>query len=166
MQGETAHITPPEARRVVVAIGSNQGDREAHLRYAITSLQVFLHDSVVSAFIKSRPQGASLPSAPLFLNAVVVGGSFDSPWALLDRLHRIEHERGRIRSAPGAPRTLDLDLILVGNLEVDSATLTVPHPRFREREFVLGPLAAIAPDLVDPVSKRTIRDLLAQLSGQ
>ena len=92
-----------------------------------------------------------------------MGWSADAPATLLARLRRIEDERGRERPFEGAPRTLDLDLVLVGELVVDTATLTVPHPRFRERDFVLGPLASIAPDLVDPVTTLTVRDLLERL---
>ena len=147
----------------MVALGSNQGDRHAHLRYALTQLPAFLGDVVASAFIDTPPQGTSAPTAPWFLNAVAVGWSSELPGALLDRLHRAEDQRGRVRSVAGAPRPLDLDLILVGDLVVDTAILTLPHPRFRERDFVLGPLASIAPDVVDPVSRLTIGELLARL---
>ena len=163
MQGEAAHVAPACSRRVVVALGSNQGDRDAHLQHAVTCLRESLRDLVVSAFIETRPQGVSAPTAPPFLNAVAMGWSADAPATLLARLRRIEDERGRERPFEGAPRTLDLDLVLVGELVVDTATLTVPHPRFRERDFVLGPLASIAPDLVDPVTTLTVRDLLERL---
>ena len=93
-----------------------------------------------------------------------MGWSTDAPAKLLARLQRIEDERGRERRFEGAPRTLDLDLVLVGELVVDTATLTVPHLRFRERDFVLGPLASIAPDLVDPVTTLTVLDLLVRLN--
>ena len=76
---------------------------------------------------------------------------------------RIENARGRKRPFPGAPRTLDLDLILMGGLVVRQRDLQVPHPRFRQRRFVLEPLAAIAPDLMDPVTRQTVRELLDDL---
>jgi 2-amino-4-hydroxy-6-hydroxymethyldihydropteridine diphosphokinase len=82
-----------------------------------------------------------------------------SPRALLERLLEIEEERGRTRPYPMAPRTLDLDLILYAGLIVSDFAITVPHPRFRERAFVLGPLAEIAPGMVDPVTGRTIAEL-------
>ena len=82
---------------------------------------------------------------------------------MLERLLAIEHAYGRERPYPGAARTLDLDLILLGDAVEVSAELSVPHPRFRERFFVLGPLAEIAPDLVDPVSGLKVWELLRNL---
>ena len=82
---------------------------------------------------------------------------------LLDSLLTIERERGRERPFPGAARTLDLDLVLYGDLVASDPALTVPHPRFRERLFVLEPLAEVAPDLVDPVSGLSIADLLNRI---
>ena len=149
--------------RVVVGLGSNLGDRQAHLQYAVSSLKDFLVDLVVSESIETDPQGLSPPGSPPFLNAVAVGWSSDSPETQLLRLHRIEDRRGRIRTIPGAPRTLDLDLIFVGDIVIKTATITLPHPRFQERSFVLGPLSSICPDLIDPVSGFTVRDLFKRL---
>ena len=148
---------------MVVALGSNLGDRRAHLQYAVSRLGECLREILVSAFIETPPKEPSPPGSPTFLNAVMVGWSAESPATQLRRLHRIEDDRGRCRTVPGAARTLDVDLILVGDLVVDTTTLTVPHPRFRERDFVLGPLASIAPELIDPVSGISIRELFAQL---
>jgi 2-amino-4-hydroxy-6-hydroxymethyldihydropteridine diphosphokinase len=89
-----------------------------------------------------------------------VGETDLSARALLDELLAIERRFGRDRPYPGAPRTLDLDLILYGDSIIGEEGLIVPHPRFREREFVLAPLAEIAPDWVDPVTRKRIRDLL------
>jgi 2-amino-4-hydroxy-6-hydroxymethyldihydropteridine diphosphokinase len=97
---------------------------------------------------------------PVFLNAAAVGTCTTAARALLDALLTIEQERGRERPFPGAARTLDLDLILFGNARIDEPGLVVPHPRFRERRFVLRPLAEIAPDLVDPVTGKTMVELL------
>jgi len=96
---------------------------------------------------------------------VGVGESNLPPRELLARLQAIEQAAGRTRPYPGAPRTLDLDLILAGDAVVDEEGLQVPHPRFRERRFVLGPLAELAPDLRDPASGQTIRELLSRLTA-
>ena len=100
---------------------------------------------------------------PAFLNAAAVGQTSLGPRELLHALLHIERERGRERPYPGAPRTLDLDLVLYGDATVRDADLEVPHPRFRERAFVLRPLAEIGADLRDPVSGLTVGQLLARL---
>jgi len=91
---------------------------------------------------------------------VVVGDTALPARALLDLLLAIEREDGRQRPAPGAARTLDLDLILYGDERLDEPGLTVPHPRFRERLFVLEPLAELEPGWIDPVSGVAVSDLL------
>ena len=151
------------ARRTAIALGSNLGDRDGHLRYGAACLGDLLTDLLVSEFIDTSPFGVSGPDQPRFLNAAAVGWSADTPAGLLSQLHRIEQARGRDRPFAGAPRTLDLDLVLVGELVVSTPVLKVPHPGFRQRAFVLGPLASIAPDLVDPVTTLTVRQLFSQL---
>lgn len=148
-------------RRAAVALGSNLGDRASHLDYAVGRLRRLFSNVVVSRFIETLPEHAV--DAPLFLNAALVGETRDEPARLLERLLAIERERGRVRSYQGAPRTLDLDLVLVGELVVETPALTLPHPRFRRRAFVLEPLAEIAPELVDPVTGRTVLQLLGRL---
>ena len=100
---------------------------------------------------------------PRFLNAVAVGETTLDARALLGELLGIERDAGRERPYAGAARTLDLDLILFGDAIIDEPRLTVPHPRFRERRFVLEPLAEIVPGLQDPVTGRTIAALLGAL---
>jgi len=146
--------------RVAVALGSNCGDRRAHLDYAVSTLRTFLTNLTVSRYYETIPVGVSGPQA-LFLNAAAVGDTRMSARAVLDALLAIEHERGRERPYANAPRTLDLDVILFGDAIVEEPGLKVPHPRFRERRFVLQPLAEIAPDLRDPVSGKTIAELFA-----
>lgn len=148
-------------RRVAVALGSNVGDRGSHLAHAVDRFRTLLVDVVVSTFIETVPDHD--PDDPLFLNGALVGTTEEFPEQLLVTLLAIERERGRERHHPGAPRTLDLDLVLVGDLQVASSTLRLPHPRFRSRRFVLEPLAGIAPGLVDPVTGKSMRELLQVL---
>jgi len=145
-----------------VALGSNLGDRSSHLDYAISRLRSRLTNVRVSRYYETDPIGVPGPQ-PLFLNAAAVGSTDASPQDLLQALLEIEAERGRERPHPGAARTLDLDLVLYGNRVLDEPGLIVPHPRFRERRFVLEPLAEIAPQLVDPVTRSTVGELLLKL---
>jgi 2-amino-4-hydroxy-6-hydroxymethyldihydropteridine diphosphokinase len=147
--------------RVAIAMGSNIGDREAHLRYAVQRLASLLTGLQVSPFIETQPEDVS--PQPLFLNAAAVGTTRLAARPLLDALLAIERERGRERPHIGAPRTLDLDLVLFGAETIDEPGLKVPHPRFRRRRFVLEPLAAIAPAMVDPVTGLTVEELLGRL---
>jgi 2-amino-4-hydroxy-6-hydroxymethyldihydropteridine diphosphokinase len=146
--------------RIAIALGSNVGDRRAHLDYAVTALRAFCTNLTVSRYYDTVPAGVSGPQA-MYLNAAAVGETALPPRALLDALLAIEQEQGRERPYVNAPRTLDLDLILMGEVVLEEPGLVVPHPRFRERRFVLEPLAAVAPDLRDPVSGKTVAELLA-----
>jgi 2-amino-4-hydroxy-6-hydroxymethyldihydropteridine diphosphokinase len=145
--------------KVAVSLGGNLGDRRAHLDYAIDALRLDLTSMVVSSFQETDPVGVG-PEHGRYLNAAVVGETQLSARLLLERLLEIEEERGRSRPYPQAPRTLDADLILYGSEIIKEDGLLVPHPRFREREFVLAPLAEIAPEMVDPVTKQTVAELL------
>jgi 2-amino-4-hydroxy-6-hydroxymethyldihydropteridine diphosphokinase len=142
-----------------IGLGSNLGDRAAHLDHAISRLRSVMRGLRVSRLFETEPVGAPGPQ-PHFLNAAAVGDTALSARALLDTLLAIERERGRARPYQNAPRTLDLDLLLYGDSIVDEADLIVPHPRFRERRFVLEPLAEIAPDMRDPVTGLTVKELL------
>lgn len=147
--------------RVAVALGSNLGDREGYLRAAIAALASAIHQLRVSTFHETAPVGVG--AQPTFLNAAAVGETALPAPDLLDTLLTIERDEGRVRPFPGAPRTLDLDLILYDDAIIDTPSLVVPHPRFRERRFVLEPLSEIAPDWRDPVTGRTVEELLRNL---
>lgn len=144
-----------------ISLGSNLGDRGAHLDYAASRLRALLDDLVVSAYLETDPLGVG--PQPRFLNAAAVGRPRVAAPDLLRALLAIERDRGRERPFAGAPRTLDLDLILYGDVVMKDGSLEVPHPRFRERAFVLEPLATIAPDLLDPVTGATVRELVDRL---
>jgi 2-amino-4-hydroxy-6-hydroxymethyldihydropteridine diphosphokinase len=157
------HPAPSAERRVriAIALGSNLGDRHAHLAFATHSLRGLLQDMVVSPAIETAPVGVG--PQPDYLNAAAVGKTGLAPRALLEALRAIECARGRARPHAGAARTLDLDLVLYGDDRIDEPGLVVPHPRFRERGFVLEPLAAIAPEMRDPVTGLMVGELLARL---
>lgn len=145
--------------RVAIALGSNLGDRRAHIDWAIDRLRGLLVDLRVSPVIETA--AVDVPDEqPPYLNAVVTGDTELSAAALLEKLGRLEAARGRSRPSFRASRTLDLDLILHGDTVVDTEDLAVPHPRFRERAFVLEPLSEIAPDMIDPVSGLTVGEIL------
>lgn len=143
--------------RVAIALGSNLGNRQAQLLRAVAHLRSDLSDMAVSDFLETDP--IDVGAQPLFLNGAVVGGWHGTARTLLDRLLAIESALGRARPYPGAPRTVDLDLILFGGQVIEQAELWVPHPRFRDRGFVLVPLAQIAADMIDPVSGLTAGEL-------
>ena len=146
-----------------IAIGSNLGDREAHVAFALRRLGALLGNVRASSSYETAPEGVE-GEQPAFLNAAAIGETHLSAREVLDALLAMEAERGRQRPFARAPRTLDLDLVLFGDEIVDEPGLTIPHPRFRERRFVLEPLAEIAPGLRDPASHKSIAELLDELT--
>jgi 2-amino-4-hydroxy-6-hydroxymethyldihydropteridine diphosphokinase len=128
---------------VAIALGSNLGDRALHLRDAVAALAPFITSLQLSTFHETEPVGVG--EQPLFLNAAAAGLSTLPADDLLRAMR--------------APRTVDLDLILYGNRRIETPSLTVPHPRFRDRMFVLAPLAEVAGTWIDPVSGHTVEEL-------
>lgn len=149
---------------VVVAFGSNLGDRHRHIVAAADRVAALLSSFRLSSIVETAAVGPGLEGDPPYLNAVGVGESDRPAREIYQALRSIERDAGRTRPYQGAPRTLDLDLILAGDDVVEDADLQVPHPRFRERLFVLAPLCEIAPELVDPVTRLTIRQLQERLN--
>jgi 2-amino-4-hydroxy-6-hydroxymethyldihydropteridine diphosphokinase len=148
-----------------IALGSNLGDRRGTLEGAIAALSGTSGVVVrkVSSFHETEPVGGP-PGQGLFLNAAAVLETSLDPFGLLQVLREIEERFGRTRTVRWGERTLDLDLLLFDDRVVDTPELTVPHPRLTERRFVLEPLAEVAPDTIEPVTRRTIIDLLADLA--
>ena len=146
-----------------VALGSNLGDRERYLRDAAGALGEIFESLRLSTFHETDAVGVG--DQPRFLNAAATGYSTLSARDLLTTLLQIEKRLGRERPFQGAPRTIDLDLILYGDSIIDEPGLRMPHPRFRERLFVLEPLAEIAAGWTDPVTGRTVGQLLESASA-
>lgn len=132
------------ARRAFLGLGSNLGDRAAHLRAAVAALPDVV---AVSPVYETAPVGGP-GDQPAYLNAVVELSTSLGPRELLERGQRLEAAAERVREERWGPRTLDVDVLLVGDLRVDEPDLQVPHPRMGERAFVLAPLADLAPELV------------------
>jgi 2-amino-4-hydroxy-6-hydroxymethyldihydropteridine diphosphokinase len=147
--------------RVAVALGANLGDRAAQLGAACDRLRTLLDNLSVSSFHETDPVGVG--PQPRFLNAAATGITSGNARDVLAHLLAIERAFGRERPFPGAPRTLDLDLILYGDAVIDEPGLQVPHPRFRERAFVLDPLSEIAADWIDPVTGLSVAQLQRRL---
>ncbi|MEM9748121.1 MAG: 2-amino-4-hydroxy-6-hydroxymethyldihydropteridine diphosphokinase [Actinomycetota bacterium] len=135
-------VPPHTAHRAFVALGSNLGDREGYLRQAIESLGNVVAESQV---YETAPVGGPDGQGP-YLNMVVEVETSLDPYALLRRCQRIEAEAMRQRAVRWGPRTLDVDIVMFDDMTIDSEELTVPHPRFAERRFVLAPLSDIAPE--------------------
>jgi 2-amino-4-hydroxy-6-hydroxymethyldihydropteridine diphosphokinase len=150
-----------------VGMGGNVGDRDAALNQAVELIRQTKDVTVtkVSGFIETEPVGP--PDQRHYLNAVAEIQTTVSPKELLAELHKIEARLGRDRSKEQqwGPRTCDLDILLMGETVMQTDELTIPHPRLRERAFVLKPLAEIAPDVIDPLSGKTARQMLAELEG-
>lgn len=134
---------------VLIALGSNLGDRPLFLRRAIDELRHVIHVVRVSTFIETDPVDAPPPK---YLNAVVAGYTDLQPQPLLEALHAIETRLGRRRTTRNAPRVIDLDLILHSANLVCTRELTVPHPRYLGREFVRAPMRELRLGWRDPVT--------------
>jgi 2-amino-4-hydroxy-6-hydroxymethyldihydropteridine diphosphokinase len=147
----TLPSTEAPTRRAFLSLGSNLGDRRAHLRRAVDQLRAGSSPSVtaVSPVYETEPVGGPGDQGA-FLNLVVelaVPEAVD-PYRVLEQCHRLEAAAGRVRTVRWGPRTLDADVIWIDGITRDDPDLTLPHPRWRERRFVLAPLADVAPDLV------------------
>jgi len=150
---------------VYLSLGSNVGDRERMLGEALRLLEApGLHVKRVSPVYETEPR--DLKDQPWFLNLVAEVETNLFPRQLLTRVQKVERGLGRKRIVPKGPRGIDIDILLVGNFVIDSRELVVPHPRLAERRFVLQPLADLAPDLRHPVLRRTVKEMLAAVTGQ
>ncbi len=148
-------------QQVIVLFGSNLGDRIAFLRNALVRLEHLLGPaSMASSVYETAPWG--ITDQPGFLNAVVLFQSTLPAEVLLDMLLTVENELGRKREVHWGPRTIDLDLLFVGQQIIQSPRLTLPHPEIQSRRFTLVPLCELVPTLIHPVLNTTLSQLLQQ----
>jgi 2-amino-4-hydroxy-6-hydroxymethyldihydropteridine diphosphokinase len=152
-------------KTVYLGLGSNIGDSQQMLQAAIDRLHSpDFRVKRVSSVYKTEPQERR--NQQWFLNAAVEAETDLFPRQLLARIAKIEQQLGRRRMLANGPRTIDIDILFYGSFIVKTPELTIPHPRLAERRFVLAPMVELAPDLRDPVTRRTMRDLLAATAGQ
>ena len=141
------------------------GDRAAMIQSALQALPAAGVEVVrTSSLYETEPQLRR--DQRWFLNMVAECRTGLFPVQLMGRLKKIEHQLGRRRTIANGPRVIDIDIVLFGNAIVHTTELEIPHPRFRERRFVLAPLKELAPELRDPVTRRTIADLLKGVADQ
>ena len=161
-------LVDENSRLAYIALGANLGDPELTFACVVPRLQAYSTTPVMtSQWMRSRPVNCP-PGSPNFLNGVVAIRPFpgEKPETLLEKLQELETEFGRTpKKEMNEARPLDLDLITFGNERRETEKLTLPHPRAAEREFVLRPLAEIAPDLVLPGQDKNVLELLAKLDS-
>jgi 2-amino-4-hydroxy-6-hydroxymethyldihydropteridine diphosphokinase len=149
---------------VYLSLGSNLGDRASNLRSAIDHLGAVGKVAAISSLYETEP--VEVTDQPWFINCAVALETDLAPQELLAGLLAIERQMGRHRDRKKGPRLIDLDVLLYEACEVHENDLTIPHPAMHERRFVLEPLAEIAPEVVHPMLKKTIRELRDALNGQ
>jgi 2-amino-4-hydroxy-6-hydroxymethyldihydropteridine diphosphokinase len=153
-------------KRAYLGLGTNLGDRAANLVRAAELLASNPRLSLVRSSPVYETEPRDVLDQPWFLNSVLEVDTSLFPMQLLGHAAAVEREMGRVRRGDKGPRVIDIDVLLYGNFAVRSPRLEIPHPRMLERRFVLAPLADLAPDLRHPLTRRPIREHLAQVQGQ
>ncbi len=157
---DTVKVTTQLTRRIVLlSLGSSMGDRQTYLDMAINELKCHADITLqkVSAPFENPPYGGVAKAT--FINMAAQISTYLSPKELLDAIHQIEDKANRIRDVRWGDRTLDIDIVFFGDIVSNDEALTLPHPDFQNREFVLSPLVEIAPNFRCPLSKKTVKEL-------
>jgi 2-amino-4-hydroxy-6-hydroxymethyldihydropteridine diphosphokinase len=147
--------------RVYLALGANIGERLKNLERALQELRTIMSIQTISSIYETEPVGYL--EQPKFLNMVCMGETELTPQKLLHVIKNIEILLGRQPGIRNGPRPIDIDILFYDGLQIDEATLIIPHPRLKERSFVLAPLAEIAPNFVPPNTRETVTELLQKL---
>jgi 2-amino-4-hydroxy-6-hydroxymethyldihydropteridine diphosphokinase len=142
---------------VYLALGSNVGDSKVLIKQATELLSHQLSDIKQAPLYRSKAVGYT--DQPDFVNTAVSGQTELEPKALLSFIKEVERQVGRTATFHWGPREIDIDIILYGDIILETEALTIPHPEFRQRDFVLRPLVDLNPDVLDPVSQQTVQDL-------
>ncbi len=149
--------------KIYIGIGSNLGNREDNCKRAIDLIiENGVNVARLSSMIETEPWGVT--EQPRFINMAIEAETSLGPEELLTLLRRIESDVGRVPDIRWGPRAIDLDILLYDDLVMKTADLEIPHPGISERDFVLRPLAEIAPDVMHPVLKKSIKELLDDIS--
>ncbi len=159
-----------DGHTIFLSLGANRGDRQNNLGQALRRLEKVIAIQAVSSLYETEPVGEGgrpLPyDQPLFLNLACQGRTNLEPNTVLTASKEIEASMGRRPSFRNAPRPIDIDILLYDNLQISLPQLVIPHPRMRERAFVLIPLAEIAPSTIEPISGQTIQQMASNVSPQ
>jgi 2-amino-4-hydroxy-6-hydroxymethyldihydropteridine diphosphokinase len=160
IKADTNRCTVPNL--AYLSLGSNVGDREAHLRDAVVRLASSGRVVAVSSFYETEP--VEFTRQPWFLNCAIALETSQTPLQLMSTILGLEEEMGRRRVQKKGPRSIDIDILIFLSIQsevtiMDSRELTIPHPAMHQRRFVLEPLAEIAPELLHPIFRKTIREL-------
>lgn len=149
---------------IYLSLGSNLGDRESYLAYAVEELSAIGELKSKSSVYETPPWGKE--DQPAFLNMVVALNTAIEPDELLNKVKQIEERLGRKEREHWGPREIDIDILFYDDLRYLSQRLTIPHPLLHERAFVLVPLAEIAPEFIHPVTRLSVQEMLGKIDGR
>lgn len=150
-----------ETNKVYIALGSNLGDREDNLQKALDEISGFAEIKQKSTIIETEPEGYKEQN--FFLNMVIAVQTNLTAFELLEKLQETEQKMGRIRKIKNGPRTIDLDILFFNDETIKTPDLEIPHPRLHKRVFVLNPMNEVAPEIIHPILKKSIKTLKNEL---